>query len=411
MAARPLKAAPIDRDLALRFHRFRLVSCPSRGSSMGRRLAAAIVVALVAAFGGGFLAAKALDGTLFRAPAAAGASVWSMFGHPRDAHAPRQGEVKPDGFAIWKTRFDTANADPLACIEMTRELDPAKSYADYVLISPDLGHAPAVSVRGDALYIGGVGFTDRRITLLKGLPAKDGETLADNADANFANGDKPPFVGFEGQGVILPREESDGVGIITLNVSKLHVEVWRVVDRNLVRKSISAPDPTPEGDYADDYGDDSPDDEGQIVWKGYVDVKGDPGQQTTTVFPLGAVLKEMKPGGYVIKARDASGGRDLTDRPNEGTPPAQARRWVMFTDMALISYTGQDALDVVVRSLKTAKTLPATQVALVAKDGETLASAATDAQGRVSFAHSLLEGENGHVPKMVMAYGPQGDLA
>jgi len=315
---------------------------------MGRRLAAAIVVALFAAFGGGFLAAKALDGTLFRAPGAAGASVWSMFGHPRDAHAPRQGEVKPDGFAIWKTRFDTSSADPLACIEMTRELDSAKSYADYVLVSPDLGHAPAVSVRGDALCIGGVGFTDRRITLLKGLPAKDGETLSDNVDANFANGDKPPFVGFEGQGVILPREESDGVGVITVNVSKLHVEVWRVVDRNLVRKSISAPDPTPEGQYAEDYGDDSPDDEGQMVWKGYVDVKGDPGQQTTTVFPLGAVLKEMKPGGYVIKARDASGGRDLTDRPNEGTPPAQARRWVMFTDMALISYTGQDALDVVV---------------------------------------------------------------
>ena len=37
------------------------------------------------------------------------------------------------------------------------------------------------------------------------------------------------------------------------------------------------------------------------------------------------------------------------------TIPAQARRWIMFTDMALISYTGQDSLDVVVRSLKTAR--------------------------------------------------------
>ena len=378
---------------------------------MGRRLATAVVVALIVAFGGGFLAAKALDGTLFRAPSAAGASIWSMFGHPRDANAPRQGLVKPDGFAIWKTRFDTSSADPLACIEMTRDLDPAKSYADYVLISPDLGHTPAVSVRGDSLCVGGVGFTDRRITLLKGLPAKDGETLADNADANFANGDKPPFVGFEGQGVILPREDSDGVGIITLNVSKLHIEVWRVVDRNLVRKSIGAPDPTAEGDYADDYGDDSPDDEGQIVWKGYVDVKGDPGQQTTTVFPLGAVLKEMKPGGYVIKARDASGGRDLTDKSNEGTPPAQARRWVMFTDMALISYTGDDALDVVVRSLKTARVLPGVPVSLVAKNGETLGQSTTDVMGRVTFAHALLGGDGAMQPKMVMAYGAQGDLA
>ena len=81
---------------------------------MGRRLATAVVVALIAAFGGGFLAAKALDGTLFRAPAAAGASVWSMFGHPRDAHAPRQGEVQPDGVSNWNTLITTDDANQLA---------------------------------------------------------------------------------------------------------------------------------------------------------------------------------------------------------------------------------------------------------------------------------------------------------
>src|SRR5580704_13874136 len=345
---------------------------------MDRRLVAAIA-AVVVAFGGGFLFARGVDGKLFTSSGAAQAlAYWPYFGHPRAAGAPRAGEVKPDGFAIWKTRLDTSGADPLACIEMSRDLDPSKSYADFVLVSPDLGHAPATIVKGDSLCIGGVGFTDRQITLLKGLPAKDGETLAANADASFTNGDKPPYVGFAGDGVILPREESDGVGIETVNVTKLHVEVWRVVDRNLVRKSIAAPDPTSEGQYPDDYGDDSPDDEGQIVWKGFVDVKGDPGQHTTTVFPLGAVLKEMKPGGYVIKARDASGGRDLTDKSDEGTPPAQARRWIIFTGMALTAYTGTDALDVVVRSLKTAKTLGDVPVTLMAKNGETLATTKTD---------------------------------
>jgi hypothetical protein len=132
-----------------------------------------------------------------------------------------------------------------------------------------------------------------------------------NADVDFVFSERPPYVGFEGEGVILPREEADGVAINTLNVSKLAIEVWRVPDRNLVRKSISAPDPTGEGDDAEDFGDDSPDDEGNMVWKGEVAVTGPSGQQATTVFPLGAVLKEMKPGGYVIKARDASGGRDI----------------------------------------------------------------------------------------------------
>ncbi len=379
---------------------------------MDRRLAAAIA-AVVVAFGGGFLFAKGVDGRLFTPAGAAQAIAnWPFFGHPRAANAPRAGEIKPDGFAIWKTRLDTSSADPLACIEMTRDLDPSKSYADFVLVSPDLGHAPATIVKGDTLCIGGVGFTDRQITLLKGLPSKDGETLDANADAPFTNGEKPPYVGFQGQGVILPREDSDGVGIETVNVSRLYVEVWRVVDRNLVRKSISAPDPTPEGQYADDYGDDSPDDEGQIVWKGYMPVKGDPGAHTTTVFPLGAVLKEMKPGGYVVKARDASGGRNYSDKSSdEGNPPAQARRWVMYTDMALTSYTGSDALDVVVRSLKTAKTLSGIPVSLVAKNGETLAKSKTDAMGRATFAHALLQGDGAMTPKMLMAYGDMGDLA
>jgi len=333
-------------------------------------------------------------------------------GKPRPAAAPRRGQPKPEDFAVWRSRVDTSGAAPLACVEMSRPLDPAKSYADFVLVSPELNGAPAVSVKGSELCVAGVGFTDRRITLLKGLPAKGGDTLAANADVDFTFGEKPPFVGFAGDGVILPREESDGVGIETVNVTRLAIEVWRVADRNLVRKSISAPDPTGEGEYSYEHGEDSPNDEGRVVWKGEVAVKADGDRRTTTVFPLGAVLKEMKPGGYVIKARDASGGRQAVDEDEyDPNPPAQARRWIMFTDMALSAYEGSEALDVVVRSLQTAKTLPAVRVALVARNGEDLAEAKTDAAGRVRFPRPLLEGKGAVDAKMVMAYGAQGDLA
>ncbi|MEI9964474.1 MAG: MG2 domain-containing protein [Caulobacteraceae bacterium] len=208
--------------------------------------------------------------------------------------------------------------------------------------------------------------------------------------------------------MILPREESDGVGIETVNVSRLAIEVWRVPDRNLVRREIAKTDPVSEGGYPDDY-DSRPDDEGQVVWKGEVAVKGDQGQRATTVFPLGAVLKTLKPGGYVIKARDVSGGRKADD--DSGDAPAQASRWVMFTDMALIAYQGSEGLDAVVRSLKTAKPLPGVRVALVAKDGEDLGAAASDASGRVHFPAPMLKGDGAAHAKMLMAYGAQADLA
>ena len=384
--------------------------------SAGRIAGFLAIGALLTAFGGGYLAAHGLETWSQPGPpgvSAPGPSGWSLFGHPRGANAPRRGISKPEGFAVWRTRIDGSQAEPMACVELTKPLDPGKSYADYVLVAPDLGHAPAVSVKGSELCIGGVGFNDRRVTLLKGLPGKNGDLLAANADVDFTFGEKPPYVGFAGEGVILPREDSDGIGIETVNVTRLHVEVWRVADRNLVRKSISAPEPVGEGDYAYEYGQDSPDDEGRIVWKGDVDVKATgEGTRTTTVFPLGAVLKDMKAGGYVVKARDISGGRDPENADqNDASPPAQARRWVMFTDMALSAYDGSEALDVVVRSLKTARVLPATRVSLVARNGEDLAQATSDARGRVRFDHALLEGEGPTDAKMVMAYGPQGDLA
>jgi len=383
-----------------------------------RQVIAAAVAAGLLCFGGGALTMRAIDiYHPFGAPAAASdaaGAAWPGFGKPREASAPRSGPSKPAGFAVWSQRIDTSTVNPSACVRMSRPLDSAKTYGDFVLVSPDLGHAPAVSVRGDELCVAGLGLMAHRITLLKGLPARTGETLAANADVDFTFGEKPPYVGFAGQGVILPREESDGVGIETLNVTKLAIEVWRVPDRNLVRKQISAPDPTAEGDYADDYGDDSPDDEGRIVWKGEVAVKAPVGQKATTVFPLGAVLKEMKPGGYVVKARDASGGRNIKGEngaPADPNPPAQARRWIIFTDMGLTAYDGSEALDVVVRSLKTAKIETGVRVALVAKNGEDLASGTTDSSGRVRFLRPLLKGEGASAAKMLMAYGPQGDLA
>ncbi|MDI1363780.1 MAG: alpha-2-macroglobulin family protein, partial [bacterium] len=307
-------------------------------------LVAVAAGALVVGFGGGLLTGKAAElgwfggGKSAVASAPAKGQAWSLFGKPRAANAPRRGIPKPEGFAVWQSRIDSSGQDPMACVRMSKPLDPSKAYADFVLISPDIGRQPAVRVKGDELCVGGIGFTDHRITLLKGLPAKGGETLSANADVDFTFGEKPPYVGFAGDGVILPRDDADGVGIETINVQTLAVEVWRVPDRNLVRKSISAPDPTGEGDWAGDYGDDSVGEDGRRVWKGLVPVTGASGQKATTVFPLGAVLKDMKAGAFVIKARDASGGRDPDEEGD--TPPAQARRWIMFTDMAMIAYDG-----------------------------------------------------------------------
>ncbi|MDP9103092.1 MAG: alpha-2-macroglobulin family protein [Pseudomonadota bacterium] len=375
----------------------------------GRTTVAAVAAGVAVAFGAGFITAKVLPA---HHAGTEGGFDWPLFGKPRGVGAARPATPKPDGFAVWTTRVDTSRPDPLACVRMTRPLDPSKSYGDFVQVQPDLGHAPAISVHDDELCIAGTGFDSHRFTLLKGLPARTGETLPDNADVDFTFGDKPPSIAFAGEGVILPREESDGVGIQTVNVAKIAVEVWRVPDRNLVRQDINAPDATPDGQSSYD---ESGEDEGKVVWKGIVPVKGAVAQRSTTVFPLGSVLHDMAPGAYIIKAKDASGGRDVklgkdSSVDTNSDHPASAKRWILFTDMALVAYQGSDGLDVVVRSLKTAKVLPGVRLQLTAKDGETLANANADKDGRVHFAKALLAGDGSQHAKMVFAYGPKVDF-
>jgi uncharacterized protein YfaS (alpha-2-macroglobulin family) len=382
----------------------------------GRQAILAAVGLLVAGFGGGFLTARLVSPrTIATAPQVAPATStfdWPLFGKPRAPGAPRAAVQRPEGFAVWTTRLDTQNGSPRACIRMSRPLDPGKSYGDFVTVSPELGHPAAVTVSGDELCVAGVGYDGRTITLLRGLPARGGETLQANEDVAFQAGSKPVYVGFAGAGVILPREDADGVGLETVNVSRLHLEVWRVPDRNLVRKQISAPDPVAEGGYDYEYGENGVGQDGRKIWEGDMAVRGQPDQKSTTVFPLGAVLKTLEPGAYLVEARDASGlkGEEKKKGLAEGPTPARARRWILFTDMALQAYDGSDALDLTVRSLKTAKAMSGVRVTLVGKDGGELASVTSDGSGRAHFARALLAGDAGAAPARVMAYGQRGDF-
>ena len=206
-----------------------------------------IVAGLIAAaFAAGFGLARltAAPPATPVAQAARDGTAWSLFGKPRAADAPRAAPRKPDGFTVWTSRLDSRGTAPSACIRMTRPLDPRRSYGDFVSVSPGLGHPAAVTAHDDELCVADVGYAGRTVTLLRGLPSAGGETLAGNADVEFVAGAKPIYVGFSGEGVILPREDADGVGLETVNVNRLHLEVWRVPDRNLVRKQISAPQPS-----------------------------------------------------------------------------------------------------------------------------------------------------------------------
>lgn len=322
----------------------------------------------------------------------------------REEARQRAREAAEQEFSYFRYRIDTSTEQPLACFVFSAALDPKTDYSPYVEFRPSF--RAALTVEGRELCVGGLSFGQTRTaTILAGLPAADGRTLkrAETVPVDFA--DRPPFVGFKGTGVILPRENADGLPIETVNVDKIRVTVSRINDRALVFKNINKGTTTSQGQWSYLWGEDSPEDVGEQLFTGMMDIASAPNAPVVTVFPLQDVVGPMKPGAYFVNIEDAA---DLID--GEG-PAASSGRWILLTDLALTAYRGEHGLDVTVRSLKDGKTLRGATVQLLAANNTVLAEAKPNGEGRVTFDAPLMNGQGSMYPRLVLATAADGELA
>lgn len=308
-------------------------------------------------------------------------------------------------FTYFRYRIDVAEAQPKACFVFSDPLDPETDFTPYVEFRP--AFRPAFSVEGRELCVGGLSFGEDRIAVLKsGLPAaEDGKVLANSEEVTISFEDRPAYVGFKGAGIILPREDADGVPIETVNVDSVRISVSRVNDRALVNKSPDQGTTSAQGRYARLWGNRDASDVSTPVWSGTMPVTRAQNAPVVTVFPLADVIGELDAGAYFVKIED---GRELAAASG---PPASAVRWIIVTDMALTAYRGGHGLDVTLRSLQTGQPMTGMKVELIAQNNDVLGDALSSPEGRVQFDQPLMAGTGTDRPRMVMAYGQDGDLA
>lgn len=306
-------------------------------------------------------------------------------------------------FSFFRYRIDVSADTPKACLVFSSALDPDVDYSPFVEFRGS--EPPALVVEGRELCVGGLSFGQTRTAILKsGLPADDGRALEYQEEVSIDFEDRPPYVGFKGAGVILPRLEADGLPIETVNVDQVKISVSRVNDRALFRKRIGQGETVAQGRYSYSYGEESPSDSSTQIWEGVMDIDRIQNAPIVSVFPLGDVIGELEPGAYYVSVTDA---RELNQRDGPG---ASAHRWIMMTDLALTAYRGEHGLDVTLRSLLTGRALPGTKVQLVARNNEILSEGQTDGEGRIKFDRPIMSGKGNSAPKLVMAYGSDGDL-
>ncbi|MGE4221592.1 MAG: MG2 domain-containing protein, partial [Alphaproteobacteria bacterium] len=304
------------------------------------------------------------------------------------------------GFVYRHYTVDTTKPSPEACLVFSEPLGEG-TLADYVRVT---GASPAIRVDGASLCLAGLAFgKDYRIAIADGLPAASGRRLEKAQQDVVTLGERPAFVGFSGNGYVLPRRTTSGLPIETVNVSEVSIKVLRVGDRLLARELRE----TWTGGRLYRYAVESlEEDRGTLVWQGSMAVERHHNQRVVTQFPLAEAIKDRKPGAYLVVVENA----DRRAAPEEDRWGPVASRWVVDTDIGLTALSGADGLTVHARSLATAAPMAGARLALIATNNDELGIVTTDAEGVARFAPGLLRGKGGATPSVAMAYA-DGDFA
>ena len=302
-------------------------------------------------------------------------------------------------FAFRRLEVDTTKPQAEACFVFTRDLDASGKthYLDYVSIDPET--RVAAHVVDTRLCLAGMDFnTTYNVTLKTGLPDAAGDKLIEDETVPVELRDKPSVVRFSG-GIVLPRDNAQGVPVTTVNISKLRVKLIRVGDRLLSQIESGVVDQTSLYTWDDN---DLQNSQGKLVWEGTMDVQVVKNDSVVTLIPINQILKDKKPGAYVLLAMDALKKKDNGDDYYESDDIAT--QWVIDSDTALTSFRGANGMTVFARSYAKATPLSGVKLTLVARDNNELATVTTDGSGRADFDAGLMKATGGEEPVVVMAY-------
>ncbi len=322
---------------------------------------------------------------------------------------PPRSEAVRD-FAFRRLDIDVSKAQPEACLVFTRPLDASGKtrYEDYLTLDPVVRIATRVV---DArLCLSGLAFDKTyNVTLKTGLPAASGETLASEETVPVELRDKPSLVRFSG-GIILPRDNLAGVPVTTVNIDRLAVKIIRVGDRLLSQIETGLVDQTTLYSWDSKQLENN---QGALVWQGSMAVDNVKNDSVVTLIPIRDLLKNRRPGAYVLIAQDAA---KKPVNENDYSGEQLAMQWVVDSDIALTSFTSANVasgagLSVFARSYNHATPISGVRMTLIARNNNQLASVTTDGNGRADFDSGLLRATGGDEPVMVMAYGREGDFS
>lgn len=305
------------------------------------------------------------------------------------------------GFRMANYTTESDGPEPRVCLEFSEQLSRAKAdFSDFISVG---GADPqSVSAEGQRLCIGGLVHGERyQIEVRAGLPSNiAGEVLPKTVQLAAYVPDRKPSVRFTGRAYVLPSRGQQGIPLVSVNTDGVKVDVFRIGDRALAGT-------LQEGDLNRQLSEwevsSITSQKGEKVYSGTLEVKVKANAEVATAFPVSEAIGTLKPGVYAMTAKP--------DKPMSDAPYQLATQWFIVSDLGLTALTGSDGVHAFVRSLETAAPSAGTDVRLVARNNEILATATTDARGYARFEAALTRGEGGLAPAILVARNGTSDYA
>ncbi len=309
------------------------------------------------------------------------------------------------GFRMMDYTVENDAADPRLCVQFSERLQRAGTdITKFVTI--DGKDADSIGGEGRQICIDGLQHGKRyEITLRAGLPSDIGETLLKPAVIPVYVRDRAPAVRFSGKSYVLPSRGQQGLPVVSINTTRIGIEIYRVADRNLTAVTGG------NGDFLKHLsgGDINTlaNERGAKIYSGELEVTPKLNQEVSTAVPIGQAVPELKPGVYAMIARPIQ----RKARDDDDSSGAGATQWFIVSDLGLAAFTGDNGLHAFVRSLSTTEPIINANVRIVARNNEVLAQGRSDGAGYIRFEPGLVRGEGGQQAALLIAETANGQYA
>lgn len=200
------------------------------------------------------------------------------------------------------------------------------------------------------------------VSVLAGLPALNGYPLAHDFSQVVSFGDLVPSLNFNSPGRYLSSRGHLNLGLETVNVDRVNLEIRRIYLNNLVPFLNNS-------NYHSSYSQNYISHVGEVVHSKIIEVKGAKNEVVTTPVALGEYLAFERRGFFQVVAYDDDyyWRRDI--------------KYVVVTDLGIVAKMSGDDLVVWVNSLSDLTPRARARVTLLSKNNQPMAAATTDHQG------------------------------